>query len=144
MVGTIAFHQALTMAREKGLDLVEIVPNAIPPVCKIMDYGKYKYEQQKKLHEARKKQKIVEVKEIKVRPTIAIGDYRIKLRNAEKFLKEENKVRISLVFKGREVTHEEVGFAIINRFKRDLETIAKVELEPKMEGKQIFMVLTPR
>lgn len=131
------------MAGDRGLDLVEISPNASPPVCKLMNYGKYRYELQKKAQAAKKKQKVVEIKEIKVRPTIADGDYNVKLRSAKKFLEEGNKVRVSLQFRGREIMHDAVGFAVIKRFKDDLEGIAKVEVEPKMEGKQIFMIMVP-
>lgn len=144
MLGVVTPMQGMRMAQERGLDLVEISPNAAPPVCKIMNFGKYKYEIQKKAQQAKKNQKVVEVKEIKVRPTIAEGDYQVKLRNATKFIKDGNKVRFSLVFKGREVTHEEVGFAVINRLKADIDKIAKIEVQPKMEGKQIFMVVGPR
>jgi translation initiation factor IF-3 len=144
MLGVVTPMQGMKMAQEKGLDLVEISPNAAPPVCKIMNFGKYKYEVQKKAQQAKKNQKVVEVKEIKVRPTIAEGDYQVKLRNAIKFIKDGNKVRFSLVFKGREVTHEEVGFAVINRLKADIDDIAKIEVQPRMEGKQIFMVAGPK
>jgi translation initiation factor IF-3 len=144
MMGVVQPAQGLKMAQERGLDLVEISPNANPPVCKIMNYGKFKYEVQKKSQEARKKQKIVETKEIKVRPTIAGGDYQVKLRNAQKFLSNGDKVRFTLMFRGREVTHNEVGFAVISKFKQDLEAIARVEVEPKLEGKQIFMLMSPK
>jgi translation initiation factor IF-3 len=144
MMGVVQPAQGLKMAQERGLDLVEISPNANPPVCKIMNYGKFKYEVQKKSQEARKKQKIVETKEIKVRPTIAGGDYQVKLRNAQKFLGNGDKVRFTLMFRGREVTHNEVGFAVISKFKQDLEAIARVEVEPKLEGKQIFMLMSPK
>lgn len=144
MLGVVSPIQGMRMAQEKGLDLVEISPNASPPVCKIMNYGKFKYEVQKKLQEARKKQKTIETKEIKVRPTIAAGDYQVKLRNAQKFLSNGDKVRVTLVFRGREVTHNEVGFAVIARFKQDLEAFARVEVEPKLEGKQIFMLMSPK
>jgi translation initiation factor IF-3 len=144
MLGVMTPTQGIKIAREKGLDLVEISPNANPPVCKVLSFGKYKYELQKKAQHARKNQKVVETKEIKVRPTIAEGDYQVKLRNAVRFLKQGDKVRFSLVFKGREVTHEEVGFEVINRFKADLEESCRVEVEPKMEGKQIFMILSPK
>lgn len=143
-MGVVQPAQGLKMAQERGLDLVEISPNANPPVCKIMNYGKFKYEVQKKSQEARKKQKIVETKEIKVRPTIAGGDYQVKLRNAQKFLSNGDKVRFTLMFRGREVTHNEVGFAVISKFKQDLEAIARVEVEPKLEGKQIFMLMSPK
>ena len=144
MLGVVTPMQGIKLAQERGLDLVEISPNATPPVCKIMNFGKYKYEVQKKAQQAKKNQKVVEVKEIKVRPTIAEGDYQVKLRNAIRFLKDGNKVRFSLVFKGREVTHEEVGFAVINRLKADIDEFAKIEVLPKMEGKQIFMVVGPK
>lgn len=144
MLGVMTPSNALKLAMERGLDLVEISPNAKPPVCKIMNHGKYKYELQKKAQAAKKKQKVVETKEIKVRPTIAEGDYQVKLRNAIKFLAEGDKVRVSLQFKGREITHEEVGFAVINKFKADLVDHAKVEVEPKMEGRQIFMIMVPK
>ncbi len=144
MLGVMNVREAISLALERGLDLVEISPNADPPVCKITDYGKYKYEAQKKANEAKKKQKVVETKEIKLRPNIAEGDYAVKLRNSLKFLNDGNKVRICLMFKGREVTHEEVGFALINRFKEDLELHCKIEVQPKMEGKQIFMIVTSK
>lgn len=136
--------QAMKLASEQGLDLVEISPNANPPVCKIMNYGKYKYELQKKAQAAKKTQKVVDTKEIKVRPTIADGDLKIKIRNAIKFLADGDKVRVSLMFKGREITHNEVGFAVMARVKEELSEHARVEVEPKMEGKQIFMVLAPK
>lgn len=144
MIGVMPTLQALKLAAEKGLDLVEISPTARPPVCKVMNYGKYKYELQKKAQAAKKKQKVVETKEIKVRPTIAEGDLQIKLRNAIKFLEDGNKVRFSLQFKGREITHNEVGFAIIERIKAELIDVARVEFEPKMEGRQIFMIVAPK
>lgn len=144
MLGVVTPNEGMRLAQERNLDLVEISPNASPPVCKIMNYGKFKYEIQKKAQAAKKKQKIVETKEIKVRPTIAEGDYQVKLKNATKFLNEGNKVRVSLQFKGREITHEEVGFAVVTRFEKDLSLIAKVETAPKMEGRQIFMILSPR
>ena len=142
MIGVITPQEAIKMAQAKNLDLVEISPNASPPVCKIMNFGKFKYEMQKKAQIAKKNQKVIETKEIKVRPTIAEGDYQVKLRAAQKFLEGGDKVRISLMFKGREITHEEVGFEVITKFKQDLADICKVEVEPKMEGKQIFMILT--
>lgn len=144
MLGLMKPADALSKAISLGLDLVEISPTAKPPVCKIMDFGKFKYEMQKKAHEAKKKQKVVELKEIKVRPTIADGDYQIKLRNATKFVQDGNKVKISLMFRGREITHNEVGFAVMTRFQDDLSEIAKIEVAPKMEGKQIFMMISPK
>jgi translation initiation factor IF-3 len=144
MLGVMQPVQAMKLASEQGLDLVEISPNANPPVCKIMNYGKYKYELQKKAQAAKKTQKVVDTKEIKVRPTIADGDLKIKIRNAIKFLADGDKVRVSLMFKGREITHNEVGFAVMARVKEELSEHARVEVEPKMEGKQIFMVLAPK
>jgi len=144
MIGVVAPSEGLRLAAQHGLDLVEISPAAVPPVCKVMDFGKFKYEMQKKAHEAKKKQKIVEVKEIKVRPTIADGDYQIKLRNASKFIKDGNKVKVSLMFRGREITHNEVGFAVMTRFQDDISELAKIEVAPRMEGRQIFMMLAPK
>ncbi len=144
MLGVTSVVEGIRKAQDAGLDLVEISPSAAPPVCKIMDYGKYKYELQKRAQEAKRKQKIVETKEIKVRPNIADGDYQVKLRNIQKFVKEGNKVRISLMFRGREITHNEIGFALMARIKLDLEDYAKIELEPRFEGRQIFMVVVPK
>jgi translation initiation factor IF-3 len=144
MMGVISLRDALKEAEKVDLDLVEISPNANPPVCKITDFGKYKYEQEKRQHEAKKKQKVVETKEIKVRPNIAVGDFNIKLKNAEKFLKEGNKVKFSMQFRGREITHSEVGMQVINRFKESLSEISKIDHMPKMEGRNIFMVLSPK
>ena len=144
MIGVIATDAAIKMAKKAGFDLVEISPNANPPVCKIMDYGKFRYEQQKRAQAAKKKQKVVETKEIKVRPNIADGDYQTKLRHAQEFINAGNKVRVSLQFRGREITHEDIGLGVIERFKKDIEEIAKVEVEPKKEGRQIFMVVCPK
>lgn len=144
MLGLVATDKAIIMAQDKNLDLVEISPNASPPVCKIMNFGKYKYGLQKKAQIAKKSQKVVEIKEIRFRPTIAEGDYQVKLRATKRFLAEGNKVRISLMFKGRELSHKEVGFSVINRFKEDLIDFCKVEVEPKLEERQIFMVVGPQ
>jgi translation initiation factor IF-3 len=144
MLGVMSPMQAISIARQRSLDLVEISPNAEPPVCKIMDYGKYKYEQQKKSHDARKKQKVVELKEIKVRPNIATGDYEVKLKHVIKFINAGDKVKIFLMFKGREITHNEVGFAVMHRFQNDTEEIAKAEYGPKLEGRNISMILVPK
>ncbi|MHC0449032.1 MAG: translation initiation factor IF-3 [Candidatus Lariskella arthropodorum] len=144
MVGVIAPREALNIARQRGLDLVEISPNASPPVCRLINYGKYRYEQQKKFHEAKKHQKVVLVKELKLRPNIDIGDYAVKIRSAQKFIKEGNKVKISLMFKGREITHQEVGFSLMQRFQNDVDEFAKIESTPKMEGKQIYMIIVPK
>lgn len=144
MLGVMPTIQAQRLAMDRGLDLVEISPNAKPPVCKIMNHGKHKYELQKKAQAAKKKQKVVETKEVKVRPTIADGDLQVKLRNTLRFIEEGNKVRISLMFKGREITHNEVGFALMERIKAELVDKARIELEPKMEGRQIFMIVVPK
>lgn len=143
MVGIVTTREALRQAGEAGLDLVEISPNADPPVCKILDYGKYKYEQQKKASEARKKQKIVEVKEIQIRPMIGDNDYQVKLRAAKRFLEEGDKVKVVLRFRGREMAHTEIGFGLLKKMIEDLGATAKVEFEPKMEGRQVMMVLGP-
>lgn len=135
---------ALRQADDAGLDLVEISPNADPPVAKILDYGKYKYEEQKKKNEARKKQKIIEVKEIKLRPNIDIHDYNVKMRNMKRFLEDGDKVKVTLRFRGREMAHMEIGHRLLARVKADFEEIAKVEQEPKPEGRQIIMVVAPR
>lgn len=131
------------MAEEAGLDLVEVSPGAEPPVCKILDYGKYKYEQQKKANEARKKQKTVDVKEVKLRPGIEEHDYQVKLRNARRFLEDGDKVKVTLRFRGREMAHQEIGLGVLNRMKEDLGELAKVDMEAKMEGRQAVMVLSP-
>lgn len=135
--------EALDAAYQVGLDLVEISPQADPPVCKVLDYGKYKYEQQKKAAEARKKQKVIEVKELKFRPNIEQHDYDVKLRNARRFLEEGNKVKMTLRYRGREMAHQEIGLELLNRVKEELADMSKVELYPKMEGRQAIMVLAP-
>ena len=143
-VGVVDRDAALRQADEAGLDLVEISPNADPPVAKILDYGKYKYEEQKKKNEARKKQKIIEVKEIKLRPNIDVHDYDVKMRSMKRFLEDGDKVKVTLRFRGREMAHMEIGHRLLNRVKADFEGIAKVEQEPKPEGRQIIMVVAPR
>ncbi len=142
MVGVVTIREALGAAEEVGLDLVEISPNAEPPVCKILDYGKFKYEQQKKANEARKKQKTVEVKELKLRPMIEDHDYQVKLRAAKKFLEEGDKVKFTLRYRGRELAHQELGLKVLLRMKADLVELSKVEQEPKMEGRQMIMMLS--
>ncbi|ADZ67181.1 translation initiation factor IF-3 [Brucella sp. 10RB9215] len=132
------------MAEEAGLDLVEIVPNAEPPVCKIVDLGKLKYQNQKKAAEARKKQKTVEIKEIKMRPNIDTHDYEVKMKAAQRFFEEGDKVKVTLRFRGREMAHQELGMKLLQRVKEDTVEIAKVESEPKLEGRQMMMVLAPR
>lgn len=142
--GTVTAAEALRLAQEAGLDLVEIAPNANPPVCKLMDFGKYKYQEQKKAAEARKKQKVVEVKEIKFRPMIDDHDYDVKLRSMVRFFEEGDKVKVTLRFRGREMAHQELGMQLLNRVKEDAGKLAKVEQEPRMEGRQMVMVLAPR
>lgn len=131
------------MARDAGLDLVEISPNAKPPICKILDFGKYKYQAQKKAAEQRKKQKVQEVKEIKMRPNIDTHDYDVKMRSVRKFLDEGDKVKITLRFRGREMAHLELGMELLNRVRDDIEEISKVEAAPKLEGRQMMMVVAP-
>jgi translation initiation factor IF-3 len=143
-VGVVARQDAMDRAVNAGLDLVEISPDAEPPVCKIMDYGKFKFEQQKKAAEARKKQKIVEIKEIKMRPAIDDHDYDVKMRAIKRFFDEGDKVKVTLRFRGREMAHQELGMAVLQRVKAELESIAKVESEPRLEGRQMVMVLAPR
>ena len=143
-LGVIDTRDALVKAEDFGLDLVEVQPNADPPVCKILDYGKYKYEAQKRANEARKKQKIIEVKEIKFRPNIDEHDYQVKMRNVNKFLSGGDKVKVTLRFRGREMAHQELGANVLARVRDETEDIAKVEAMPKMEGRQMIMVLAPR
>src|SRR3954451_19852249 len=142
--GVVPFFGALKVAEEAGLDLVEISPNATPPVCKILDYGKFRFLEQKKAAEARKKQKTVEVKEIKLRPGIDDHDYEVKMKAMKSFFEEGNKVKITLRFRGREMAHQDIGYRLLERVKSEIQTIAKVELEPSMEGRQMIMILAPR
>ena len=142
--GVIDTQTALKMAEAAGLDLVEIAPNSSPPVCKILDYGKYKFQAQKKAAEARKKQKVVEVKEIKLRPMIDDHDYQVKMRSMQRFFEEGDKVKITLRFRGREMAHQELGYKLLNRVKDDTSKIAKIESEPRFEGRQMVMMLAPR
>ena len=142
MVGIVSIREALAAADEAGLDLVEISPNAEPPVCKVLDYGKFKYEEQKKANEARKKQKIIEVKELKLRPMIGDHDYDVKLRAARKFLDEGDKVKFTMRYRGRELSHQELGLKVLQQVKADLAEISKVESEPRMEGRQMIMMLS--
>ncbi len=144
MVGVVARAEALTMAASSGLDLVEIAPGADPPVCKILDFGKFKYEEQKKKNEARKKQKIIEVKEIKLRPSIDDHDYAVKMRSMNKFIEEGDKVKVTMRFRGRELAHQELGMNVLIRVRDDLDEIAKVEQMPRMEGRQMIMVVSPK
>ncbi|MGZ5862757.1 MAG: translation initiation factor IF-3 [Methyloceanibacter sp.] len=141
MVGVVPIRQALDMAVEAGLDLVEISPNAEPPVAKILDYGKFKYQEQKRRNEARKKQKVIEIKEIKMRPTIDDNDYNVKMRAMRRFLEEGDKVKVTVRFRGREMLHQDLGLAVLHRVRDDLLEAAKVEQHPKMEGRQLTMVI---
>ncbi|RZI46903.1 translation initiation factor IF-3 [Candidatus Finniella inopinata] len=143
MVGVVTRSEALQRASEIGLDLVELSPNAEPPVCKILNYGKFKYEQQKKKAEAKKKQKIIEVKEVQMRPMIDDGDLSTKCRAIQRFLEEGNKVKILMRFRGRELSHQEIGLEILLKLKQDFEEIAKTENVPKLEGRQMVMIMAP-
>ena len=143
-VGVVTIEKALATAAAAGLDLVEISPNADPPVCKVLDYGKFKYEAQKKANIARKNQKVIEVKEIKMRPGIDEHDYQVKLRAMHRFFEEGDKVKVTLRFRGREMAHQELGYKLMNKVKDELSTLAKVESEPQLEGRQMIMVLAPR
>jgi len=143
MIGVKPVAEAITMAIEFGLDLVEVSPNAEPPVCKILDYGKYKYEEQKKKNEAKKKQKVVSVKEIKLRPGIDVHDYDVKMKAARKFLEGGDKVKVTIRFRGREMAHQELGLQVLVKMRDQLEDLAKVEQMPKSEGRMMTMVLAP-
>ncbi len=143
-VGIVATAVALEQAVEAGLDLVEISPGADPPVAKILDYGRFKYEDQKKKNEARKKQKIIEVKEIKMRPNIDQHDYDVKMRSINRFIGDGDKVKVTLRFRGREMVHQELGLKVLNRVREQIDEIAKVEQFPRMEGRQMIMIVAPR
>ena len=143
-VGIVPIAQAMKLAEEAEVDLVEIAPLAKPPVCKLMDYGKFKYREAKKAHEAKLKQKQIHVKEVKFRPSTDEGDYKIKLRNLIKFLEEGDKTKVTLRYRGREMAHQEFGIRLIERVKQDLDSVAVVEQYPKMEGRQLIMVLAPK
>ena len=142
-LGVLNTNEAIAMAKEEGLDLIEIAPNAKPPVCKIIDMGKYKYDAQKKANKAKKKQKRIELKEIKLRPVTEIHDYNFKIKNAQKFLTKGDKVKFTIRFKGREFQHSSLGNDLMDKIKQDIEQIGRVELEPKFEGKQMIMVIQP-
>jgi translation initiation factor IF-3 len=143
-MGTVETMVAIRMAQEAGMDLVEISPNTTPPVCKIMDYGKYKYSAQKKAAEARKKQKVVEIKEIKLRPMIDDHDYDVKMKAMQRFFEEGDKVKITLRYRGREMAHQEIGTRLLDRVKADVAALAKVEQDARFEGRQVVMVLAPK
>jgi translation initiation factor IF-3 len=143
-VGVVSRADALDRAVAAGLDLVEVSPDAEPPVCKILDFGKYKYQEQKKAAEARKNQKIVEIKEIKMRPSIDDHDYDVKIRSIKRFFEDGDKVKVTLRFRGREMAHQELGYQLLQRVKAELQELSKVEAEPRLEGRQMVMVLAPR
>ena len=142
-LGIINTNKAISMAKEEGLDLIEIAPNAKPPVCKIIDMGKYKYDAQKKANKAKKKQKKIELKEIKLRPVTEIHDYKFKIKNAQKFILKGDKVKFTIRFKGRELQHSHLGNELMSKIKDDMQNIGKVELHPKFDGKQMIMVIQP-
>ncbi|HEY0424386.1 MAG TPA: translation initiation factor IF-3 [Rhodopila sp.] len=144
MQGVLTVREAMQRAFAVGLDLVEISPNADPPVCKILDFGKFKYEQQKKKNEAKKKQKVIEIKEIKVRPNIDENDYQVKMRAMKSFIDEGDKVKVTLRFRGREMAHQDIGVRVLERIRAEMDTTSKVEQMPRMENRQMVMVLSPR
>ena len=143
-LGVVDTDSALAMAEEEGLDLVEVSPHVSPPVCKILDYGKLKYQEQKKASEARKRQRTIDVKEIKMRPNIDKHDYDVKMRSVTKFIGEGDKVKVTMRFRGREMAHQELGMQVLTRVRDEVDEIAKVEASPKLEGRQMMMVLAPR
>ena len=142
-LGTLNTQEAINIAKQEGLDLIEISPNANPPVCKIIDIGKYKYDLQKKTNKAKKKQKIINLKEIKLRPVTEIHDYSFKIKNAQKFLQKGDKVKFTVRFKGREMQHTGLGYDLMERIKNDTSALGKVEVSPKFEGRQIIMIVQP-
>jgi len=142
-LGTLSTQEAINIAKQEGLDLIEISPNANPPVCKIIDIGKYKYDQQKKAHKAKKKQKIMNLKEIKLRPVTEIHDYNFKIKNAQKFLTKGDKVKFTVQFRGREMQHTNLGYELMERITNDTSSLGKIEVKPKFEGRQIIMIIHP-
>ena len=142
-LGILNTNEAISKAKEEGLDLIEIAPKARPPVCKIMDMGKYKYDAQKKANKAKKKQKKIELKEIKLRPVTELHDYNFKIKNAQKFLTKGDKVKFTIKFKGRELQHSHLGNELMDKIKQDMQAIGRVELQPKFDGKQMIMVIKP-
>ena len=144
MLGVMSARDAILKAYAVGLDLVEISPNADPPVCKILDYGKFKYEQQKKRNEAKKKQKVIEIKEIKVRPNIDENDYQVKMRAMKSFIEEGDKVKVTLRFRGREMAHQDIGVRVLERIRAEMDLTTKVEQMPRLENRQMVMVLSPK
>ncbi|MDT3680744.1 MAG: translation initiation factor IF-3 [Burkholderiaceae bacterium] len=143
-IGIVSLRDALRMAEDAEVDLVEIAPQARPPVARLMDYGKFKYQEQKRQHEARAKQKIIQVKEVKFRPGTDEGDYQVKLRNLRRFLEEGDKAKITLRFRGREMAHQEFGVRLLERVRNDVEDLAQVEQMPRLEGRQMIMVISPK
>lgn len=143
-LGMVKVAEALALSEEHEVDLVEIAPNATPPVCRLMDYGKFRYQEQKRQQEARAKQKVVQLKEVKFRPATDEGDYNVKLRNVRRFIEEGDKVKVSLRFRGREMAHQELGMRVLERVRDDVEEICQVESFPRLEGRQMVMVLAPR
>ncbi len=143
-IGIVSLREAMRMAEDAEVDLVEIAPQARPPVARLMDYGKFKYQEQKRQHEARAKQKVIQVKEVKFRPGTDEGDYQVKLRNLRRFLDEGDKAKITLRFRGREMAHQEFGIRLLERVRNDVEDIAQVEQMPRLEGRQMIMVISPR
>ena len=144
MVGVLSVEEGIALALDSGLDLVEVSPNADPPVCKVLDYGKFKYEEQKKRNEARKKQRVIEVKEIKMRPGIDIHDYEVKMRNAQRFLEHGDKVKFTIRFRGREMAHQNLGMEVLNRIRAELDEQVKVEQYPRIEGRLMVMIVAPK
>ncbi len=142
-LGTLSTQEAISIAKQEGLDLIEISPNANPPVCKIIDIGKYKYDQQKKAHKAKKKQKVMNLKEIKLRPVTEIHDYNFKIKNAQKFLTKGDKVKFTVQFRGREMQHTGLGYELMKRITDDTVKLGKIEVKPKFEGRQIIMIIQP-
>ena len=142
-LGTLSTQEAISIAKQEGLDLIEISPNANPPVCKIIDIGKYKYDQQKKAHKAKKKQKIMNLKEIKLRPVTEIHDYNFKIKNAQRFLTKGDKVKFTVQFRGREMQHTDLGYDLMKRITDDTASLGKIEVKPKFEGRQIIMIIHP-
>jgi len=143
-IGVVGIREALAAADEAGLDLVEIAPEGVPPVCKLLDFGKFRFQEQKRMAEARKRQKIIEIKEIKMRPNIDTHDYEVKMRAMKRFFEEGDKVKVTLRFRGRELAHQDLGMKLLLQVKSDAQDYAKVEQEPKMEGRQMIMVMAPK
>ena len=143
-LGIVKLAEAFRLSEQHDVDLVEIAPTAQPPVCRLMDYGKFKYQEQKRQHDARQKQKVIQVKEVKFRPATDEGDYQVKLRNLRRFLEEGDKCKVTLRFRGREMAHQEIGMELLKRVEKDLAEISSVEQFPKMEGRQLTMVLSPK